>query len=329
MDTQTTLSDNNKSVANKSASELVIVGGLLIDDTALPLAQMKLHGSNPVTWQHHIGGVASNVARASVVKLPTRLIACIGNDPYGSALESYFAESAISASLIKRTGQASDKYTAVLDENRDLLIGLADAQLAQTLTWSEIQTRLPSDNPNALVLDANLSPACLADTIASVTFSQTQQREAADSNSSLAAMPNNTPRLIALAVSPAKAIRFEPHASALDLLMCNRREAEALTHHPHTGSIEELGNKLHAMSYRRFVITDGANPALVQEHETQTLIKPSSTSIVKTVNGAGDALSGATISAWLLGKSLADAVRLHGMPAAADVLTGTHPAPTL
>ncbi len=329
MDTQTTLSDNNKSVANKSVSGLVIVGGLLIDDTAMPLAQMKLNRSNPVTWQHHIGGVASNVARASVVKLPTRLIACIGNDPYGSEIEAYFANSPICASLIKRTGQASDKYTAVLDENRDLLIGLADAQLAQTLTWPEIQSRLATDNLNALVLDANLSPACLADAVTFVKSSETRSQEQANLNSSPAAATNKPPLLIALAVSPVKATRLTPHASALDLLICNRREAQALSNQKHNIAIEELGNKLYALSYRRFVITDGAHPALVQEDNTQTLINPSSTSTVKTVNGAGDALSGATISAWVLGKSLADAVRLHGMPAAADVLTGTQPAPSL
>ena len=306
---QYTISDNNKSVANKSGTKVVVVGGLLIDAVALPLNAVTLHSSNPVTWQHHLGGVAGNVARACALNSPTRLIACIGSDALGSEIESFFARSPISTSLIKRANQQSDTYTAVLDENRDLLIGLADTKLAQTLTWPEIQSNLPQVDPVAIVLDANLSPTCLADTIASCQLLQQS--------------------IIGLAVSPVKVQKLIPHASALDLLICNRREAAALGSPTPSASIEELGNKLSSLSFKCFVITDGAKPALVQEHQSQILIDAPPTTLVKTVNGAGDALSGATISAWLHGINLADAVRLHGMPAAADVLSGNLPAPIL
>lgn len=318
MSTPNTLSDNNKSVTNNSETSVVIVGGILIDAIALPLDQMSLHSSNPVTWQYHLGGVAGNVARACSVNSVTHLIACIGSDAHGAEIESYFDGSAISVSLIKRANQASDTYTAVLDENRDLLIGLADAKLAQTLTWPEIQSQLPAAGPNAIVLDANLSSQCLAETISGVKHLQEHQ-SATDIET----------RIIGLAVSPVKVQRLITHASALDLLICNRLEAEAFNTPTPGASMQELGNKLSSMSFSCFVITDGANPALVYEHQSQTLVPVPSITLVKTVNGAGDALSGATISAWLHGKSLADAVRLYGMLAAADVLTGNHPAPIL
>ena len=318
MNTRITQSDNNGSVAHNSGIGVTVVGGVLIDAVALPLERLSLHSSNPVTWQHHLGGVASNVARACAVNSATQLIACVGNDASGADIQSYFTDSAISASLIERTNQASDTYTAVLDENRDLLIGLSDAKLAQTLTWPEIQSQLPASAPDAIVLDANLSSECLTQSISSFKHLKAHSSSASCST-----------RVIALAVSPVKVQRFMRHASALDLLLCNRREAEALCSLAPGALLQELGGKLSAMLFNCFVITDGANPALVVEHQSQSMIPVPSTAQVKTVNGAGDALSGATISAWLHGKSLADAVRLHGMPAAADVLTGNYSAPIL
>ena len=88
-----------------------------------------------------------------------------------------------------------------------------------------------------------------------------------------------------------------------------------------------LADALATLGSRRFVLSDGAAAVLVQdiasrERVAVAPIAPGAASSVRSVNGAGDALAGATLARWLDGRSLAAAVREAGLPAARDILLG-------
>ena len=156
-----------------------------------------------------------------------------------------------------------------------------------------------------MVLDANLSQACLIEIF-----------------SSLDTHYENRVPLFALAVSPLKAVRYLPKAEQIDVLFCNRREAAALTQLDWQTDLKLLADALLKLKFNSFVITDGGNPMLVQEQQLRTSIAIPPVHISKNVNGAGDALAGATIASLILGQTLAQAAQNTGLSAARMVLNG-------
>lgn len=303
------------SSTDNTGNNIIIIGGLLVDDIAISEEYLRPGSSNPVRWQHRLGGVATNVARVVAQQLDTLLIASVGDDNHGKLLASLLAQESMSSSLIIWRGQNSDRYTAVLDHDGELYIGLADTRLAEQVHWQDIESRLPEVTPDAIVLDANLSELCLSESVAALNKHYQSGHKQAE---------HNQPRmlLIALAVSPVKSQRLLPVAQSIDVLLCNRREAAALTECDVDCDINMLADALLKKQFHRFVITDGGDPILVQEHDTRSTIPVSQVDIEQNVNGAGDALAGATIAQLVLGQNLAQAVSAAGLNAARSVLSG-------
>jgi len=298
--------------ATHDRHRLVIIGGLLVDDIAIPVEKLQPRSSNPVNWQHRLGGGAANVAQVVAQQIDTVLIASTGDDDHGKLLASLLAKQSVSASLVVWTNHQSDRYTAVLDSDNELYIGLADAQLAEKMNWLDIESRLPGNAPEAVVIDANLSPRCLNETVTGLKEKYSQ-----------------SPTLFALAVSPVKARRLLPLASNIDVLLCNRREAAALSGLPSNSDIQHIADGLQAQGFARFGITDGTDAIMVQDNESRTLIQVPHIGIEETVNGAGDALAGASIAGILQGYALEDAVGTFGIPAARAILSGDNSPPSV
>ena len=300
-----------QSMSNLRAPDknVTVIGGLLVDDIAISEEFLRARSSNPVRWQHKLGGVATNVARVVAQQVNTRLIACCGDDNQGELLAKLLAKEPLTPSLHIMKGHSSDRYTAVLDHDGELYIGLADARLAEQMQWHDIKSRLDDTAPDAFVLDANLSEQCLAQTVVAL-----EQHY------------HVTVPIIALSVSPVKAQRWLPVAHFVNTLLCNRREAAALSGQDIHQDINQLGDALLKNGFSQFVITDGSNPVLVQELKTRHTIPVPEVNIEQTVNGAGDALAGASIAQLVRGQKLSDAIAASGMQAASSVLSGqSHP----
>jgi len=301
----------------KSATKnLLIIGGLLVDDIAIPEHNLKPASSNPVKWQHRLGGVAANVARVATRQLDACFIASTGDDNAGKSLSIGLQQSqtshTLTANLIIREGQHSDNYTAILQPDGELYLGLADAQLTAQITWQDIMVRLPAEQPDAVVLDANLSQACLVEIV-----------------DSLIAHYDTRISVFALAVSPAKAVRYLAVAEKIDVLFCNRREAAALTQQHWQTDLNLLADAMLELNFNSFIITDGGRPILVQERRLRTSIAVPSVKIRKNVNGAGDALAGATVANVILGHTLPKAAQNAGLKAASKVLSGESEPPLI
>jgi len=295
-----------------TTNNLLIIGGLLVDDIAILAENLTLGSSNPVSWHHRLGGVATNVARVVARQLDVLLIANTGGDHHGKILADLLAQESLSSSLVVWTNQTSDRYTAVLNPDGELFMGLADAQLAGQMQWSDIEQRLPEWRPSAIVLDANLSQNCITETVTEFALRY----------------PTPVP-IYALAVSPTKSVRWLDVADKVDVLLCNRREAAALTNLDWQSHINMLADGLMQSGFTSFVITDGGSDILVQERLNRSTVSVPAIQIDRNVNGAGDAMAGAAIVQLILGQQLPQAISSAGLTAAQAVLTGNSEPPTI
>ncbi len=299
--------------ATELPNRLMIVGALHVDDIATSCSPLIAQASNPVTWTQHIGGVAANAAfsarEVSSVDVAIGFCAVTGCDAVADQLEKALTDAGLNASLQRLPDCSTGRYTAVMNHDGELHIGLSDVALAERLDPELVPLGDELNPCSALLMDANLSESCL-----------TALAERAVSRST---------RLAAMSVSPAKSRRLLPIASRIDLLFVNRREAIAMID-PDLAldvPIEQLADGLSELGFRQFVLTDAAEPVLVQRDDNrQYIIVPPMTTRV-SVNGAGDALAGACFAAWCNGLTLADAVRTVGLVQSARLVSGERQAP--
>ncbi|MBM3177915.1 MAG: adenosine kinase [Bacteroidetes bacterium] len=115
---------------------------------------------------------------------------------------------------------------------------------------------------------------------------------------------------VSLTLSDPNMVKFfrekfvEVIGASVDLLFCNEEEAMMITS---TQSVEDAASKLRGLA-KNFVITLGANGALVYDGKLKISIEPFSTKVVDT-NGAGDMFAGAFLYGINHGHSFADAGR--------------------
>ena len=222
------------------------------------------------------------------------------------------AKQSLSSSLVRWTGKNSDRYTAVLASDGELFIGLADASLVEQMRWSDIEQRLPDWQPEALVVDANLSQTCLSETV----------------NTLSSRYESHVP-IYALAVSPAKSVRLLTVADKISVLLCNRLEAAALTGLEWQSDINTLADDLLEKQFSSFVITDGSESILVQDQQARSSVPVPEIHINNNVIGAGDAMAAATIVQLINGQRLSQAISAAGLEAARAVLVGGSESPSI
>jgi len=295
---------------------LLIAGAMHVDEVATAQGKIIPAASNPVVWRRYVGGVAANAARAAQSLFKAKdsggcvcLHAALGDDNTAQLLIASLQNEGvqISPQIIQR--QATGRYSVLVDESGQMVLGLADAQLAEQLQAKPLLATVDSASAGTLLLDANLSYACI---------------EALIESAGKLSMP-----VVALTVSPAKAVKFLPWADKLDLLFCNRREALAIASHllPETHNSDELplsklAEVLVDIGFQDFVLTDAAAALLVRCQGVLTSVPVPPVVVDHNVNGAGDTLAGATMAAVAMGFSLEHAVSEFGLRMAADVLEG-------
>ncbi len=286
---------------NDQALSLTCIGSLLVDDIAKPLQILHAGASNPVSWSQSVGGVAANVARAAAVCVKTTLISAAGNDL--PAVLSHPNLNTVDCHWITRD-KPFDRYTAVLNESGDLFLGLASTELAESISLSDILAQIKAPT-TAFAIDANLNGQCLRELVDYI--------KSTHPNTIIAALP----------VSPEKAVKWQASAAEVDVLFCNRQEAAALTGQPPALPIDELANALARMGFGCFVLTDAGKPIRVRQHNQLTNVVVPQVAITGNVNGAGDALAGATLAHFLTRHKLVESTSIAGLAAARCVLNSS------
>ena len=130
--------------------------------------------------------------------------------------------------------------------------------------------------------------------------------------------------LVAVAISPAKVVRFRPVLPGLDMLFLNQAEARALLETP-SETVSELIGQLRDAGLAGAVMTSGNGAAFGWLGEEIAEITPPFVESIGDVTGAGDAMAAGVIHGLLSGEALAETLK---MGTASAVITVRSPLAT-
>ena len=147
---------------DETISRLVVgVGAANLDVHGKSRNAIVLRDSNPGFLYTSVGGVTRNILEnLSRQGARTALLSAVGDDLFGERILSDSAAAGLDVSRVLRTaGTASSGYVALLDERGDLLLGMSDMRILETLPDSYLaQNAALLRSADAIVTDACLPP---------------------------------------------------------------------------------------------------------------------------------------------------------------------------
>jgi sugar/nucleoside kinase (ribokinase family) len=286
--------------------EILAIGGAHLDRRARISGETKPGASNPGTWFEEPGGGVFNAAR-NLARLGhfVRLIAPRGGDAAGQAVAEAAERAGVEDWPVMFLDRATPSYTAILENDGNLVIALADMALYDAFTARRLRARSMRDSLAAaghLLCDANLPP----ETLAALATSAAQRQCG----------------MSAIAISPAKVTRLRGAFKHLDHLFMNGAEAEAIAGR-RAERPEDWPKLLRACGLRGGSITSGSGRTIAFDADRVAVIEPVPIEEIGDVTGAGDAFASGFLQARLSGGDLCDALR-RGTACAAITLASPH-----
>ena len=275
---------------------VVCLGGAHWDMVGRPAGPLAPGGDMPGRMIRRPGGVALNLALAfAALGRPTVLAAPVGRDPEGAALAARLSARGVS---LRRMGPEAPTglYLAIEDGAGGLAAAVADLPGCEAAAPEHLREVLTPTAANAAawVLEANLP----AETLAAVVAAHA------------ALPPGARPWLVANPASPARAERLAGLLGALDLLICNRAEAEVLAGRRFPDAAEAAAG-LRALGLAEAAVTDGPAPAAAADAQgviARFPLPAPAPPRLRMATGAGDALFAAYLHARLRGEAPAEAL---------------------
>jgi pseudouridine kinase len=272
--------------------KILVLGGAHVDRRGRIDQETRAGASNPGHWFEEAGGGGFNAAR-SLARLghAVTLISTRGGDAAGDLVAEAAAMAGVIDKPIVFLDRKTPSYTAILERDGNLVIALADMELYRLFTPRRLSVRRVLDEVAAadLVLcDGNLPE----DTLCALA------RRTRDLG-----IP-----LFAIAVSPAKVVRFKNCLQQLEGLFMNGAEAATLANSAET-TPQGWKTALQQAGLAAGVITGGGNPALAWRANDCICVAPPAVDTITDVTGAGDALAAGYIHAFLGAEPLSTCVR--------------------
>ncbi|HSO47795.1 MAG TPA: PfkB family carbohydrate kinase [Rhizobiaceae bacterium] len=286
------------------ADSLCFVTGAHIDLTARIFAPAVLHASNPGTVTARPGGAGLNSASTAASLGASAVMASpVGPDAHGENLRQTLTARGIADALVTVEGLRTGTYTAIIEPDGSMLIGLADLAIYESIdaNWFFKNCATALETSGLWFLNANLP----AETLAALV-GQAEGR-----------------KIAAATISPAKAPRLAPILRQTDFLFTNAGEARALTGLKNAAPAE-LARSLAASGVRSGTISSGAGPLLWWHGRDAGIITPPPVDGIVDVNGAGDALAATILAGLDLGLDFRRAAEL-GVHAAQMTLASAEP----
>jgi pseudouridine kinase len=263
--------------------DVMCIGGINLDRKLKALQALHSESSNPCVACESPGGVARNVAE-NLARLGLRvsLLGHVGRDAAAQAvLLPLQALGVDTRSCLVTDVGSTGSYTAVLDAQGQLVMGMADMALTEQLTPELLETILANQDAKLWMMDMNLPASSLA-WLAKQAHAGGQQ-------------------LVILAVSEPKMNRLPSDLHGVDTLVLNGGELAAL------GLPEEdvkaAFAKLHAAGLQRLVVTFGERGVRCIEagQDEASQIQPELPEHLEVVDvsGAGDAFCAGLCASFL------------------------------
>jgi sugar/nucleoside kinase (ribokinase family) len=285
-------------------ASLCVVSGAHVDATGKLDAPPAFGFSNPGRMRRAPGGAGLNAASAAAaLGLKVTLAGAIGDDADGQLIRATLATRGIGDALAPLPGHATGQYIAIVGPDGQMAIGFADLAIHEAADAAFLLAHCGKalTAAEAWLVSPNLTQASLVE-----LAGRAQHR-----------------LLAAATISPAKAVRLTPILARLDLLFANLAEARALTRLANA-SPKALIEALVSAGVKAAVLSDSGNPLHGYCAAGSFALQPPRLAAIADVNGAGDALAGATLACLARGMALADAAAT-GIAAAQATLANAEP----
>jgi pseudouridine kinase len=265
---------NRERRMNSTNQMIACIGGIVLDRKARVEGGARPGTSNPVSVTTSTGGVAANIAR-NLARLGCRvsLFSILGADDSGATAIRELENSGVNASAILRSRtHPTASYTAVLEPNGELFIGLADMDIFEELdpAWSDRIAPGLAQCP-VWIVDTNLP----AKTIERLLMTH-------KGNATVLADP----------ISIIKSERIRSSLAAVDVLFPNRKEAAVLSgfdvHTPR--DVAEAASEIRKRGVGTVVVTLGGDGIYLDAGRGGKFLPVIPAKRVLDVTGAGDAL---------------------------------------
>lgn len=276
-------------------NKVVCIGAANLDRKIKTDKALQSYTSNPIRSKIAIGGVARNVAEnLGRLEQQVMLISTVGNDPEWLRIKAYSAPFMDTENVICIEGESTGCYTALLDAEGEMYLGLADMSIYDRFT-PEVLIKQQSilRNAKCLVVDLN----CPQQTVEFLCAYAQKQGV----------------KLAVIAVSEPKMSHLPPQLTGIDYLFINQGELAAFTKQriDNDQQLKQAIAQVLAAGVKHIVLTAGAKGVLLasQQQYQWFPVKALSAQQIVDVTGAGDAFSAAFIDAWLNDKSQAQCIQ--------------------
>jgi len=261
-------------MADIRIESVACIGGIVADRKARVTEKLHPGSSNPVNMSSCPGGVVSNIAR-NLGKLgcTASLFSAVGRDAAGEQVLRDLASPDLDLSGVSHiAGRPTASYTAVLDENGQLFIGLADMAIFDELDveWADRVTTAIGKH-RFWILDANL-PAATIERILNAKTSETT--------------------VLVDPISVAKAARVRNAMHKIDVFFPNAKEAAVLSGRSVATAedVVEAAAQIRRSGVGTVVVTLAEDGIYVDDGARGKFMPAIPAQRVLDVTGAGDAL---------------------------------------
>ncbi len=272
---------------------IACIGGSNIDYKAVAVHSIEMHTSNPVTLHESPGGVCRNIAEnLANLSCHVSLYSFVGNDREGSWIMEQTRLNGVDVSQVQTLdGHKSGSYTAVLQQDGEMVIAIANMGIYDAITPTMIETKWKMlSTASIVILDTNLPEDCIQFVIDKCR--------------------NFDIPLLVDPVSTQKTKRLPERLDGVFLLFPNREEAEILSGIAISSpaDCEIAAARIRERGAAHVIITLGEQGIFYSSSEQNEFIPPYAATVLD-VTGAGDSFVAGVAYGLEQGKTVYDACR--------------------
>ena len=271
-------------------SSICVIGGANIDIVGSSIDPLQNYDSNPGEISIAYGGVGRNIAQiCALLGENIKFVTCFSGDSYGQSMKEDCKRLGMDVSMSSTVENLpSSMYIALLDNNRDMKLGMSDMRILRRMDAKMLQPILETlHEDDIIIIDSNLDMESI-------------EYIAIHAKARIAADP----------VSAHKATRLKSVLNHLDIFKPNQFEASELTG-------IWIKDEETARQNLDWFIEHGVKEVIISmadrgillgtaEHKTWFTHRPIN---MENATGGGDSLLGAYVASRLAGKCPLESMR--------------------